>query len=112
MSPEHISVIPKFSQIKFISVLPIRPIFEIRIGPNLIWANFGITEMCSGLIDVIGSSQYWKLIESINTQQIFSWDYVSISADLFLNIWKSGKFKSSHFTSASAKYLVLFKKIP
>ena len=27
LSPEHISVIPKFSQIKFISVLPIRPIF-------------------------------------------------------------------------------------
>ena len=27
ISPEHISVIPKVAQIKYISVLPIRPIF-------------------------------------------------------------------------------------
>ena len=55
VSPEQISVIPKFSQIKYIYVLPIRPFFEIRIGPNLIWENFGTTEMCSGLIDITGS---------------------------------------------------------
>ena len=30
--------------------------FEIGICPNLIWENFGITEMCSGLIDITGSS--------------------------------------------------------
>ena len=50
MSPEHISVIPKFSQIKF---GPIRISKMGRIGStemNLIWENFGITEMCSGLI--------------------------------------------------------------
>ena len=51
MSPEHISVIPKFAKIEYISVLPIGPIFEIHIGPNLMWAKFGTTEMCSGLID-------------------------------------------------------------
>ena len=57
MSPEYISVIPKFSQIKF---------GPIRISKNeisstelyLIWANFGITEMYSGLIDITGSTAF------------------------------------------------------
>ena len=56
MSPEHISVIPKFSQIKLG-----RYEFQKmgRIGSAemySIWVNFCTTEMCSGLIDITGSS--------------------------------------------------------
>ena len=32
------------------------PFFEVYIGPDLIWAKFGITVMSSGLIDITGSS--------------------------------------------------------
>ena len=43
MSPEHISVIPNLSEIKYISVLPIRPIFWNSYRPKFnvgqIWNN-------------------------------------------------------------------------
>ena len=55
MSPEHNSVIPNSPKLNL-------GWYEFqkmgRIGSTemyLIWANFGITEMCSGLIDITGS---------------------------------------------------------
>ena len=56
MSPDDVNVIPNLSQTKYISVLPIRPIFEIYIGPDLIWDKFGITVMLSGPILITGSN--------------------------------------------------------
>ena len=54
MSLDDITVVPNFSQIKYISVLPIGPFFEIHVGSNLIWEKFGITVMSSGLILITG----------------------------------------------------------
>ena len=65
MSPEHILVIPKLPQIKYISVQPIGPFFEITIGPNLIWEKFGITVMSSGLIIITGSTEIIKYISKL-----------------------------------------------
>ena len=56
MSHDNITIIPNLAQIKYISVLPIRPFFEIYISPNLIWDKFGITVMSSGLILITGSN--------------------------------------------------------
>ena len=56
ITPDDITVIPNLAQIKYISVLPISPFFEIYISPNLIWDKFGIMVMSSGLIHITGSS--------------------------------------------------------
>ena len=55
MSPEQISVIPNLAQIKF-GLIKLQKMG--RMGSKeiyLIWAKFGITEICSGLIDITGS---------------------------------------------------------
>ena len=50
MSPEQISVIPDLPKLNIFLYCQFGPFFEVYIGPNLIWAKFGITEICSGLI--------------------------------------------------------------
>ena len=49
-----------------------------RIGSKemyLIWENFGITEMCSGLIDITGSTKnkYTNLIKINISKQSINW---------------------------------------
>ena len=51
MSPEDITLIPNLAQIKYISILPFGPFFEIYICPNLILAKFGITVMLSVVME-------------------------------------------------------------
>jgi len=56
MSSEHISVIPKFPKLN-LGQYEFQKMGQMGSKEMyLIWENFGITEMCSGLIDITGSS--------------------------------------------------------
>ena len=64
MSPAEMTVGPNFSQIKYISVLPIQP--------YLIWEQFGPTVISAGLIIITGSTIY---IPTANGLPPYSYPY-------------------------------------